>query len=421
MNSRTRRKTPIFTIFLTVFIDLLGVGIIIPILAPLLLEEGGLLSENVGFAQRTQLLGFVIATFSVFQFLFAPLLGSMSDKFGRKRVLFTTLFVTLSSYLLFAYGIFIGNIYVLFISRALQGIAASNISIIYSALADISSKQDKAKNFGLVGMAFGLGFIIGPVLGGVLSDDSIVSWFSFSTPFLLAAGLAVVNILLVRFEFPETLTELNENAKITPFAGMKNLGRAFGNKVLRVVFLVAFLFTFGFTFFTQFFQVYLIEKFDFGQSDIGFLFGYIGVIIVITQGVFVRISSRYFTPGTILSVSLIALMGGYLLLLLPDTTPGLYAVIPMIAISQGMTTPNLSAMISNTAPSHLQGETLGMQQSVQSLAQVVPPIIGGFAVALTIDIPMWLAAVCSLVGWLVFFFGFWRKKTSSTKVLSSVE
>jgi len=418
MNIRTRRKTPIFTIFLTVFIDLLGVGIIIPILAPLLLDEGGLLPHGVGFAQRTQLLGFLIAIFSLFQFLFAPLLGSLSDKYGRKRVLFSTLFVTLFSYLLFAYGIYIRNVALLFISRACQGIAASNISIIYSALADISTPKSKAKNFGLVGMAFGLGFIVGPVLGGVLSDDSLVSWFSFSTPFLLAAWLALVNIILVRYEFQETLTELNVNARITPFAGLKNLRKAFSNEVLRIVFMVVFLFTFGFTFFTQFFQVYLIEKFHFDQSDIGFLFGYIGILLVFTQGGLVRVASRRLEPQQVLLLSLLMLMGGYLLLLLPDTTGGLYAVLPLIPISYGLASPNLSALISNSAPRHLQGETLGMQQSVQSLAQLIPPIIGGFVVALTIDIPLWLAAACSLLSWLVFIFGYWRKKRKKDHVSS---
>ena len=409
MKGHTNRRTPIFTIFLTIFIDLLGVGIIIPILAPLLLDKGGMLPPEVSFAQRTQILGFLIATFSLFQFLFAPLLGSMSDKYGRKKVLFSTLFVTFFSYLLFAYGIYVHNIVILFISRAFQGIAASNISIIYSALADISTPQSKAKNFGLVGMAFGLGFIIGPVLGGVLSDDSLVSWFSFSTPFLLAAGLALVNIFLVKYEFQETLTELNVNAKITPFAGLKNLKKAFSNEVLRVVFLVVFFFTFGFTFFTQFFQVYLIEKFYFDQSDIGFLFGYIGILLVFTQGVLVRAASRRLDPQAVLVFSLLLLMVGYLVLLIPDTTGGLYAVLPLIPIAQGLTSPNLSAMISNSAPRHLQGETLGMQQSVQSLAQLLPPIIGGFVVALTIDIPMWLAAGCALLSWLVFIFGYWKK------------
>jgi DHA1 family tetracycline resistance protein-like MFS transporter len=412
MGQRRVSGRPILTIFLTVFIDLLGLGIIIPILAPLLLDPGDML-QGMPSEDRNMIFGYLIATFSIFQFFFAPLLGSLSDHFGRKKVLFFSLFATLAGYLLFAYGISSRQLWLLFASRCLSGIAAGNLSVIFSAIADLSSPKEKAKNFGLVGMAFGLGFIIGPVLGGILSDAEIVSWFTFSTPFLFAGGLVVVNMLLVYFAFPETLRTPTEELRLSFFTGFRNIRKAFYNPDLRAIFIVIFLVNFGFTFFTQFFQPFLIERFSFDQSDIGFLFGFIGIVIAFTQGVLVRVTSRYVGPRKIVAVALLMLVGAFLLILWPETVLMLYLVIPGVAISQGLANPNLSAMVSNAVPSDLQGETLGIQQSVQSLAQLVPPIVGGYVLSIQVAFPIWLAAGATLLAWLAFIlqFGFLKRKT----------
>ncbi|GAB4418222.1 MAG: tetracycline resistance MFS efflux pump [Bacteroidia bacterium] len=398
----TRRSNPFPTFLLTVFLDMLGLTIIIPILAPLLKESGGMLAADIGDAGRNQLYGLLLAVFSVCQFLSAPLLGSLSDRYGRKRVLFGSLFLTLGGYLLFAWGVHVETLWMLFAGRALSGLAAGNLSVIYSAVADLSKPEEKARRFGLLGVAFGVGFIIGPAIGGLLGNSEVVSWFSYATPFLFSAALVALNLVLVYFNFPETLAVANTQVHISPAAGFHNLQKAFTNPALRTVFLTVFFFTFGFSFFTQFFQIYLIDRFAFDEGDIGLLFSYIGIMIALTQGGLVRYTSRRFTPVQVLSVSLGLLVVAYLCQLLPDSPGGLYLVVPLIAISQGLSNPNLSALISNTAPPHLQGETLGMQQSVQSLAQMLPPLIGGYAVTMALALPMWLAAGSTLVCWIIF-------------------
>ena len=384
---------------------MLGIGIIIPILAPLLLDPGDMLI-GMEESNRNLVYGYLIASFSVCQFFFAPLIGILSDRYGRKPVLFYSLFLTLAGYLLFAYGISTRNLILLFVGRSLAGIAAGNLSVIYSAIADVSSPEDKAKNFGLVGMAFGLGFIIGPVLGGVLADSDLVSWFNFSTPFLFAAFLVSINIVQARLFFRETLEKTNPDAELSLFTGIKNLKKAFGNPDLASIFGVLFFITFGFTFFTQFIQPYLIKVFDFDQADIGYLFGYIGIVIAITQGGLVRIFSKKFKPKSTVRVTILLLVGAFLILLWPENAWQFYLVLPFAAIMQGLTQPNLSSMLSNAVPDHLQGETLGMQQSVQSLATMLPPIIGGYVLSLRIDAPILLAAAVTMVAWLVFLWRF---------------
>lgn len=404
------RRSPIFTIFLTVFIDLLGVTIIIPILAPLLVEPTGILGPDIPIPERNLIYGFLLGSFSLFQFFSAPLLGSMSDRFGRRKVLFYSLFVSLAGYIMFATAIIMGNLILLFVGRSIAGLASGNLSVIYSAIADVSKPSEKAKNFGLVGMAFGLGFVIGPFLGGILSDPKIVSWFDYYTPFVLSAILVTLNILMVYRNFPETLTQINPGVRISPLGGFRNIRKGFRNPALRGIFIVIFLFTFGFAFFTQFFQLLLIEKFAYTRADIGYLFAYIGVLIAITQGGLVRILARYLPPARITAFSLLGLTGAFLALLLPDSSLGIYLVMPGVALFQGLATPNLSTIVSNEVPAHLQGETLGIQQSMQSLAQMMPPIIGGFAVTFALAFPIWLAAACTFLALLMFLAqGFWAK------------
>lgn len=406
MDASPRQPKPLGLIFLTTLLDLLGLTLIIPILAPLLTESETVLGPGVSEETRNLLYGLVIAAFPTFQFVGAPLLGALSDRIGRKRVLYLTIGGTLISYLITATAIVHGSIVGLFVGRIVQGFSAGNLSVIYSAIADVSGPEEKAKNFGLVGAAFGIGFVIGPLVGGILSDPAYVSWFSFATPFWVSAGLVGFNLLLVWRIFPETLQTFNREAPITPWRGFQNLAKAFTNPRLRAIFVVVFFFTFGFTFFTQMIQLFLIKRFDFNQSDIGKLFGYVGLLLALTQGLIVRYLSSRVGPAPILRITLLTLSGAFLLLLLPDQTLGIYLMMPFVVISNGIANPNLASTVSNLAPAHLQGETLGMQQSVQSLAQIIPPIAGGLIVSYSITSPLWLASVAVFLGWLMFVLQF---------------
>jgi MFS transporter, DHA1 family, tetracycline resistance protein len=386
-------------IFLTVFVDLLGMGIIIPILAPLLLDENGVLPEGIDFAQRTVLLGLAISAYSVFQLLSSPVMGMWSDKIGRRPVLFVSLFITIAGYLLTAWAVVRGSFWMLMAARALLGISAGNLSVMYGSIADISTPERKAKNFGLIGMAFGLGFIIGPVLGGVLSDPNVVSWFNYAVPFYFAAGLVVINMLLVWFRFPETNGKLRPELVINLSRGLGNLGRAFKLKHLRPVFFTVFLFAFGFTFFSQFVQVYLVEKFNTSQADIGLFFGYIGLWLVFAQGVILRRIPSSVEPKKVLRIVLLIQSAAFLLLMLPVERWQLYFIVPFLPMTQGLASPNLSAMLSNRARPEEQGEMLGIQQSVQASAMLITPVLGGYVIALHLSMPFILASLAALSAW----------------------
>ncbi len=392
------------TIFLTVFIDLLGVGIIIPVLAPLFLNPmSGILPVDYQSAILTRqlLLGLLISVYPMAQFFGAPILGAMSDRFGRKKILILSLVGTCIGYLFFGAGIAAASLITLFISRAIDGFTGGNISIALSAIADISDPKEKAKNFGLIGMAFGLGFILGPYIGGKLADPSVVGWFTHSTPFWFAAALTFLNIILVTFRFPETLKN-RVQTRISALTGFRNIAKAFRMPNLRTMFLVVFFLTIGFNFFTQFFQVYLIEKFQFTTGNIGDLFAYIGLWIAFGQGVVTRIASKKFKPQQILSVSCVMLSASLLALLIPDKSWMLLIVLPFVAISNGLTQPNSTAMISNLSSKESQGEVLGINQSIQSLGMAIPPIIAGIISTIDRILPIFMASCFVFLAWVIF-------------------
>lgn len=397
-----KSKNSILPLFLTVFIDLLGLGIVIPILPMLILNPAaGLLPMDMSFSTRSIVYGFLIASYPIAQFFSAPILGSLADEKGRKKILTLSLIGTLIGYLLFGIGIMQKNILLLFIGRILDGFTGGNISIAQSSIADISTKETKAKNFGLIGMAFGLGFVIGPYMGGKLADPSIVSWFNYATPFWFAAILTFLNILSVIFKFKETLVT-KRKANISLTVGIKNISKAFSIPNLRSVFFTVFFLTVGFNFFTQFFQVFLIGKFNFTQSQIGDLFAYMGIWIAVAQGGFQRPLSNKYKPSQILNYSAIFLAISLPVLLLPSKPVWIYAILPFIAIFQGLTQPNGTAIVSNQSDDSTQGEILGINQSVQSLAQAIPPIIAGFVTSINLSLPIILGSASILIGWLIF-------------------
>ena len=392
------------TIFLTVFIDLLGVGIIIPVLAPLFLNPmSGILPVDYQSAILTRqlLLGLLISVYPLAQFFGAPILGAMSDRFGRKKILIVSLIGTCIGYLFFGAGIAAASLATLFMSRAIDGFTGGNISIALSAIADISDPKEKTRNFGLIGMAFGLGFILGPYIGGKLADPTVVSWFTHSTPFWFAAALTFLNIMLVAFRFPETL-KTRVQTRISAFTGFRNIAKAFRMPNLRTMFLVVFFLTIGFNFFTQFFQVYLIEKFQFTTGNIGDLFAYIGLWIAFGQGVVTRIASKKFKPHQILSVSCVMLSAALLALLIPDKSWMLLIVLPFVAIANGLTQPNSTAMISNLSSKEAQGEVLGINQSIQSLGMAIPPIIAGIISTIDRILPIFMASCFVFLAWVIF-------------------
>jgi DHA1 family tetracycline resistance protein-like MFS transporter len=451
------KKNPLIVIFLTVFIDLLGFSIVIPILAPLLaLPTSSAILPDMGFEQRLILFGFLVASYPLAQFFGAPLMGQLSDKYGRKPLLAMSLIGTLVARIVFIVGILNKDIYLLFASRIVDGLTGGNITVAQSAIADISTPKTKSKNFGLIGAAFGLGFIIGPYLGGRFGDIATVNWFgqflpsfiasSSTLPLWVASILCLFNIILLFLIFPETVKNKADN-KISLAAPLKSLVHVFKLANLRVILLVGFLITLGFTFFTQYLSVYVQNKFESeiiasvqtkyqeGQITIpeemqyipepqkseavnqylmsryfpaeaqtmsSDLFSYIGFWVVIAQGFLARFLANKVSSQTQLKFGLLVNSAASFLFLFPNQFNYLYLIVPFFALSNGLVQPNLTALISNSADNETQGQVLGGNQSIQSLAQAMPPIISGYITSVSIAAPVLIASLTTLFAAIIF-------------------
>lgn len=401
-------------LFFTIFIDLLGIGILIPVI-PLLLADPNssyyLLSPGASTDYGYILLGILVATYPLSLFFVAPVLGQFSDKYGRKKVLIISLLGTVVSYIVFAYAIYIRNIPLLFFSRIIGGITGGNISAAQAAIADLTKPEDRAKNFGLIGAAFGLGFIIGPVLGGKLSDPGIVSWFSAPTPFIFSAILAFINMISVSFFFKETNKFIDIAKKIDFKKSITNIARAREFADERIIFLSSFLMSAGFTFFTTFFSVYLIIKFDFDQSQIGSFFGYVGLWIVITQALITRFVAKKWKEESVLKVVYFTSAFAMFLYFFPQKASALLFIVPLFAISNGLANANAVGLLSRYTKPELQGEILGINASVLALGQSIPPILTGFIAAiLSPSAPLVISGLIIACAGIVFTFFYKRRE-----------
>lgn len=403
--SSAPKRPPIWIVLFTVLIDTLGVGILVPIVPQLLGNPSsphyllsGRASEGTGYI----LLGFLVAVFPIMQFFATPVLGQLSDRHGRKPVLAFSLFGTSLGYVLFATGIVLRNIPLLFVARALDGITGGNISVAQAAIADLTAPRDRTKTFGLIGAVFGVGFILGPFLGGILADPNVVSWFDAATPFWFAAILASLNTLSVLLQLPET------NRHIRPVTldlgrSLNNIARAYALPELRPIFLTIFFFNAGFGFFISFFGVYLIDRFGFNEARIGNFFAYVGLWMIFTQVFTTRWVAARFEEQRVLRVTLLGVacvMGSYLL---PTHARWLLVIPPFSSTFNGLSMANMGGLLSRSVPPDKQGEILGIGSSIQALAQALPPLGAGFvAASLTPEAPVLAAALTMLLAWVVF-------------------
>lgn len=370
--------------------------------APLFLSSTALLVKaGMSLQYRTLILGLLLGAGPVVQFFIAPLMGAYADRIGRKPILVLSVMMNAVAHALFGVGILTQQLWLLFISRALSGVGSANLAAANSAVADISAPDEKVRNFGLVGMALGVGFIFGPFLGGVFSNATLAWWFNLATPLWIASALSVLNVALVLIFFRETL-RVRVSGRVTMFTGFRNIAKAFTMPNLRAMYLVSFLFGFGFNFFAQFFSVFLIARFQFGSSQIGSLFAYLGIWMAFGQGILARYLSRAVSARTVVRWSLILLVATLLVLAGVRRISAVYVLLPLVAVTYGVAPPNLTAIISNLADHESQGEALGIDRAMSALSFGLPPILSGWAVGLNVGMPMLFAAVFIFIAWAVF-------------------
>jgi len=355
------KRSPLIVIFTTVFIDLVGFGIVIPVLP--------FYAEGTTFNATPRTVGLLFASYSIMQLIFSPVLGGLSDRFGRRPVLFISIIGTGIGFLILGLA---NTLALLFIGRILDGITGGNISTAQAYIADITTKENRAKGMGLIGAAFGLGFIFGPAIGGILSRWGI------HVPFFFAAGLCFANALLLYFTLPETVTpDHPARLSATRGRGISQLIRSLKQPRLAFVLVIYFMFVVAFSIMTTSFSLYVMFRFGYDAQHTGYIFAYVGLISVIVQGGLIgRLVKRF---GELPLVVFGALCFSLSLFAVPYVGPaagglaGLLIGGGVFALGNSLATPALTSLASKSVGESEQGTVLGVTQSVASLARAVGP------------------------------------------------
>lgn len=394
----------------TVFIDSLCFGLVFPIFSTLILNsEQSILPAETSLTMRGWTYGVLISAFCLGQFFGGPVLGALSDRLGRKKILLYTLWITFATSLIAGMGIIMQSVVLLLIARFFNGAGAANWSIAQSIIVDCSSEEEKTKNFGLLGMAWGVGFVIGPFVGGVLTSSNFGLLGSLTLPFWFAASLCVVNIfLLVKF-LDESLPS-NRFAKVNWAAGIAHLKKAFTTPKLRSIFLVMFIFCLGWGFFTEFSPVFLIQGLNYELEQVANFYAWLGLWIALCQGILIRPFLKRFTPRTLLFCALLGLGLVLPTMLLVRETWALFVILPFLAFFESLISPTASTLVSSLSDKEAQGEVLGIYNSVQWAAIGFAPLFSGSVVALIPHLPITVACFAMFLASFVFIKVFKKSK-----------
>ncbi len=389
-------------LFATLLLDMIGFGMVIPIIPILFTDPSSPSFVLDGYSQSMQFLmaGIVTAVWGVTQFFSAPIAGELSDRFGRKRLLILGVAVLACSHLLFGIGVEIGSVGLLFFARAIAGIAAGNAAIAQATIADVTAPKDRAKNCGLIGAAFGIGFIVGPMLSGWIAGISNDP----AMPFWVAGALGALNVAFVAAFQPETNKSAAAKRPFTIWKGARNVAAAVRDVETRPLYTASFLYLLGFGFLPPFYGVFLVNQLGFNTAEVGMAFGAIGACVTFAQLVLLRILSPRFSERAILRASLALVALSMATFSFMPTWWLVMAMIPLTAIPQGLSMANMAALISRSVPADRQGLALGINGSLMALGSALAPAIGGAGSAVfDIHTPFVLGGVCIAASWAVLF------------------
>ena len=353
----TARRASLAVIFTIVFIDLVGFGIVIPVL-PLYAQR---------FGASPLVIGILLAIYSLMQSVFAPILGRLSDRVGRRPVLLVSIIGSALGFLLMGLA---NSLVLLFAARIIDGITGGNISTAQAYIADITSTKDRSKGMGLIGAAFGLGFIFGPAIGGIMSH------FSLSAPFYFAAALAAANAAAVFLFLPESLSSEHRTAAGERPSVLQAFREAQGSP-LAVILGTYFFTTVAFSLLTAVYPLFAAHRLGYHASQIGYIFAGMGIVGAVIQGGLMGWLGRFLNDRVLTLIGAAVLAAGLFLLPLENGLKLLMLATALIAVGHSLLVVPLNALASKSLGPSAQGRVLGLMQSSASMARIIGPVLGG--------------------------------------------
>lgn len=348
--------SPLVVIFVTVFIDLLGFGIIIPLL-PFYAET---------FGATALVVGLLSMSYSLMQFLFAPMWGRLSDRIGRRPVILIGLFGSFAAYLLFGLA---NSLTVLFVARICAGIAGANIPTAQAFIADSTTPENRARGMGLVGAAFGLGFVFGPAIGGFLSQ------WGYAAPAYFASALSLANFAAAWALLPESRTA---GTAFVYRSRLESLRAAIARPFLPLLLTIYFIVIAAFSAFEATFALFTERQYAFTAATIGYLFAFVGLVLAIVQGALVGRAARAIGERRLVPAAILLISAGLAVVAASTSVPILIAGCGLLSVGMGFNGPSIVSLISRLSSADDQGGILGVSQSLAALARVIGPVWGGF-------------------------------------------
>ncbi|MCX6059818.1 MAG: MFS transporter [Chloroflexi bacterium] len=350
----------LFSIILVVFIDLLGFSLILPLLP--------YYAKTFNANQTTT--GILIASYALMQLIGAPILGRLSDRFGRRPILLLSVFGTFLGFLLLGFA---NALWMLFASRIIDGLTGGNLSVAQAYISDVTDAKDRSKGLGMIGAAFGLGFIIGPVTGGLLSQ------WGYAVPAFAAAAISLINLVLIYAWLPESLTseKRSQMTEKRPAVSLNALLVAFQRPFTGSILITRFFFGLAFAIFQTIFSLYALAKFNLTARDTGFVLTYVGVLSVIVQGFLVGRLTNRFREDVLITVSVV-LMGISLLgWAFAPSVFWLLVILTPTSLSGGLLNTLLSSTLTKAVAPQEIGGILGLSTAVESSTRIIAPLLGG--------------------------------------------
>ena len=393
-----QKKSSLFSIFFTFAVESLGATVVYPIFAPLFLNpEQGLFDKGTLLSYKAAMLGVFLGVFPLMQFLFSPVLGEYADHYGRKKALICTTFLTFAGYMVSAFSIYHRSLAFIFIGRIIMGIGAGNLSICLSSLSDLSANVKKRVRYFSYGSAtVGLTFILGPFVGGKLSDPTLNPLFGPSFPMTIGTVLACINCIFILLAFKETLTTVS----MKPFnfiKGFQNIKLVFKMKAIKTLYLIYFFYLFSWNIIFLFVPAFAVQNFKLSNSEIGNVCALLGIFWILGTALLHRVLNKFFSSKKVL------LFAFLLFAIIIPFAPNMHrlqsfiAILALCTLISGLIWPFCTAAISNAAPPNFQGKVLGLSQSVFSLTMMIASFVGGFSLRAHGKTPFILASISSLI------------------------
>jgi DHA1 family tetracycline resistance protein-like MFS transporter len=401
------KNSRLFTIFLVVFIDLLGFSLILPLL-PYYAETYG---------ANATVVGLLVASYAAAQLIGAPLLGRLSDRYGRRPILLLSVTGTFVGFLLLGFADPIGrflsgmiaenspNLFILgvmFASRILDGLTGGNITVALAYISDVTDEQNRARGMGMIGAAFGLGFIIGPAIGGVLSSSS------YSLPALVAAIISLLNFLLIIFILPESLShanEANDNLRKRPSISGKALLVALKHPEVGPLLYIRFFFGLAFATFESIFALFA-QEIGLSSQTTGFVLMYVGIITVIVQGGLIGPLTRHFRENALLLSGLWIMAFGLLGWAFTRQLWVLLIILLPLAFAAGILNTVIPSAITKAVTRDEMGGILGIATSIEAITRVISPSVGGYLLQ---SLGLWSpGAISAILTFLTVMIAYWR-------------